>query len=94
MSVKEKFFNTIHWLRDHPQPWIRIVAGVLLVIGGMFGFLPVLGFWMIPLGLMLLAVDFPWAKRLLVRFKLMVRAIRKRFRSRKNSNPRISDTHQ
>jgi hypothetical protein len=34
-------------------------AGGLLVCGGLFGFLPVLGFWMLPLGLILLADDFP-----------------------------------
>lgn len=36
----------------------RLVAGILLVIGGIFGFLPILGFWMIPLGLFILSVDF------------------------------------
>ena len=34
-------------------------AGVLLTCGGVFGFLPVLGFWMFPLGLVLLADDVP-----------------------------------
>ncbi|WP_187432397.1 hypothetical protein [Maritimibacter alkaliphilus] len=29
---------------------MRLLFGVLLMIGGVFGFLPVLGFWMIPLG--------------------------------------------
>ncbi len=41
----------------------RIVVGTLLVIGGILGFLPVLGFWMIPLGLMVLSVDFPFVRR-------------------------------
>jgi len=35
----------------------RFVLGLLLMIGGLFGFLPVLGFWMIPLGLMIAAFD-------------------------------------
>jgi hypothetical protein len=34
-------------------------AGVLLICGGLLGFLPVLGFWMAPLGLLLLAEDVP-----------------------------------
>ncbi|RMD47310.1 MAG: hypothetical protein D6832_06345 [Alphaproteobacteria bacterium] len=38
-------------------PGARSLAGVVLVIGGFFGFLPVLGFWMIPLGLGLIALD-------------------------------------
>lgn len=43
--------------------WARIVVGVLLILGGMLGFLPVLGFWMIPLGLMVLSVDLPVVRR-------------------------------
>lgn len=32
-------------------PGLRLVLGLLLIAGGFLGFLPVLGFWMIPLGL-------------------------------------------
>ena len=35
----------------------RRVLGVLLIIGGIFGFLPVIGFWMAPLGLLVLSYD-------------------------------------
>lgn len=54
------------WLHDNlPRSrWLRIPVGVILVIGGILGFLPVLGFWMIPLGLAVLAIDFPPARRL------------------------------
>lgn len=41
----------------------RIIVGVLLCIGGILGFLPVLGFWMFPLGLFVLSVDFPVVRR-------------------------------
>jgi len=37
--------------------------GFLLIIFGIFGFLPILGFWMIPLGLAALATDVPPLKR-------------------------------
>ena len=37
---------------------LRVALGIALVIGGMFGFLPILGFWMIPLGLLVLSIDF------------------------------------
>jgi hypothetical protein len=37
---------------------LRIGLGVALVIGGgVFGFLPILGYWMVPLGLLVLASD-------------------------------------
>ena len=42
---------------------IRIGLGILLVAGGLVGFLPVLGFWMIPLGLLVLSVDLPIVRR-------------------------------
>ena len=54
----------------------RTVIGVALIIGGVLGFLPVLGFWMIPLGLLILSVDFPlvrrWRRRFTVEFGLWV----------------------
>ncbi len=41
----------------------RMSIGVLLVIGGILGFLPILGFWMIPLGLLVLSHDLPSVRR-------------------------------
>ncbi len=41
------------------SPWLRALLGSLLVLGGLLGFLPLLGFWMIPLGLAVLATDIP-----------------------------------
>jgi hypothetical protein len=38
---------------------IRFPVALLLIVGGVFSFLPVLGIWMLPLGLLLLAVDLP-----------------------------------
>lgn len=40
-------------------PIVRAVLGLVLVLLGILGFLPVLGFWMIPLGLALIATDIP-----------------------------------
>lgn len=41
---------------------VRILIGAALVIGGVFGFLPVLGVWMIPLGVLVIFFDVPWVK--------------------------------
>lgn len=51
-------------LKHSENHWLRKTVGALLVIGGLLGFLPVLGYWMLPLGLALLAVDWPFARRL------------------------------
>ena len=37
---------------------LRIAIGVFLVLCGFLGFLPVLGFWMAPLGLLVLSYEF------------------------------------
>ena len=42
----------------------RILIGIALIFGGFLGFLPILGFWMIPLGLLVLSVDLPVVRRL------------------------------
>ena len=52
-----------HALKTSKNHWLRKAIGVLLVTGGLLGFLPVLGFWMVPLGLALLAVDYPVVRR-------------------------------
>lgn len=44
-------------IRQPKARWVRIPLGILLVFGGIFSFLPVLGIWMLPLGLLLLALD-------------------------------------
>jgi hypothetical protein len=37
---------------------VRISLGVgLVILGGVFGWLPILGYWMVPLGLLVLASD-------------------------------------
>lgn len=47
------------WLRRPHAVYVRVPLGVLLVLGGVFSFLPVLGLWMLPLGLILIAQDIP-----------------------------------
>lgn len=64
------------------SPVIRVILGILLVIGGILGFLPVLGFWMIPLGMVVLSVDLPSIRRL--RRQIEVKALRW-WRARKTS---------
>ena len=43
--------------------WARIGIGVGLVFLGLLGFLPVLGFWMIPAGFLVLATAIPAVRR-------------------------------
>jgi hypothetical protein len=52
----------IHFLRQPRLRWLRLTAGVLLIIGGLFWFMPILGLEMIPIGLMLIALDVPFLR--------------------------------
>jgi len=61
--MKHFFHHKYHWVKNHDNHWVRKVVAILLIIGGILGFLPVLGFWMIPLGMMLLATDIPGIRR-------------------------------
>ncbi|UHS61028.1 hypothetical protein HRR99_05605 [Agrobacterium vaccinii] len=52
------------WSMPMPRSRVgRIIIGVLLVVGGILGFLPILGFWMVPLGLLILSQDLPYVRR-------------------------------
>lgn len=42
---------------------LRIIVGIALIIGGILGFLPVVGFWMIPLGFLVLSQEFHLVRR-------------------------------
>ena len=51
-----------------PRPgWLRIPLALALILGGILGFLPILGFWMLPLGLAILALDLPFLRGPLAR---------------------------
>ncbi|AMA57553.1 MULTISPECIES: hypothetical protein [unclassified Bradyrhizobium] len=51
--------DTVTYLLKPSNRWVRIPSGTLLIAGGVLSFLPILGVWMLPLGLALLAEDVP-----------------------------------
>ncbi len=73
---------------------LRIVIGGLLVFLGFLGFLPILGFWMIPVGLLILSIDLPrvrrWRRRAAVWFarKYPETAAKLHIRANGNNNHR------
>ena len=55
------------WLLRREARWVRVPLGITLIAGGVFGFLPILGFWMVPIGALLLGEDIPPVRRLTLR---------------------------
>lgn len=52
------------WQIPMPRSRIgRVGIGLTLIVGGTLGFLPVLGFWMLPLGFLVLSHDLPIVRR-------------------------------
>jgi hypothetical protein len=56
-KLRKKWSKALLWTRRHVPTGLRTVIGIMLIIGGVLGFLPILGFWMIPLGLAVIAID-------------------------------------
>ncbi len=57
----------VGWLRKPSSRYVRIPVALLLIVGGIFSFLPVLGLWMLPLGLLLFAQDVPLLQKPMAR---------------------------
>src|SRR5262245_10205052 len=78
MDRSDTFHRELDRLEGHLPKWaqgafqrarspdaifLRSLSALLFIIGGIVGIaLPVLGFWMVPLGLALLAVDVPFLR--------------------------------
>ena len=65
-------------IRQRVPPGLRLPLGLLLMVGGVFGMLPVLGFWMLPLGVAVAALD---AKPLAKAIRARLVRLRERRRS-------------
>ncbi len=62
--LPKRWRAAIGWLRQPSRRWLRIAVGTLLIIGSVLSILPVFGLWMLPLGVVLLAEDVPFLRRL------------------------------
>jgi hypothetical protein len=59
--------SSIRFAKRHiPLPGrkpLRIALGITFLVGGALAILPLFGLWMLPVGLLILSVDLPWARR-------------------------------
>lgn len=66
-QTKRRIRRAKVWVRLKVPPGMRLVLGGALMIFGVFGFLPVLGFWMLLMGVAIAAMDIRWIKSKLAR---------------------------
>ncbi len=57
IDLKRRLRRFQAWVRLRIPYGFRLVLGVVLILLGLVGFLPILGFWMIPLGFAIAALD-------------------------------------
>ena len=67
-ALKKTLSRLMHRMKNHPSILVRYGVAVLFLIGGFLWFLPVLGLWMLPVGLVLLFARSPTYWRLRRRF--------------------------
>lgn len=64
--------------------YVRLPVALLLIMGGFLAILPVFNLWMLPVGLLLLAIDLPFLQgpigALLVRVRRKMSCLSRRFR--------------
>lgn len=83
------------WLGRHVRGiasgtrWVRVPIALALILVGIFGLLPLIGFWMVPLGLLLLAIDLPFLARPMVALVLWIEERWRRWRGKKAEPRRL-----
>ncbi len=65
---------------------LRVGLGGAFIAGGLFSFLPVLGVWMLPVGLIILSHDFPRIRRFRRQWEVRLSRRWARFRGRSTAS--------
>jgi hypothetical protein len=56
-TIRDRFRGFLARVRAKVPRGLRLALGIILILGGLVGFLPILGFWMLPLGIAVAALD-------------------------------------
>ena len=79
-GVHVRAFGRDVWLPQNRVIRLAMAAGLML--GSLLAVLPVFGFWMLPLGILVLAADYPPAERVARNLVARAHRLRRRFRRR------------
>jgi hypothetical protein len=56
-------YRALRAAQRYLPPGVRTIVGLLMMAAGLLGFLPLLGFWMFPLGVLVAITDVPPLRR-------------------------------
>lgn len=62
-EAPDRITHIIRWLRSPEARKVRLPLGILCIVASFFWFLPVIGIELLPIGLLLVAVDVPFLRR-------------------------------
>lgn len=62
----------LDWLRSPTTRVIRLVLGIMFICASFFWFLPVIGIELLPLGLLLIAIDVPFLRKPIARMVIWI----------------------
>ena len=82
-KLPDRMARGVAWLVSPSGMLVRFPLGLLCIAGGIFSFLPLLGLWMLPLGILLIAVDVPPVRRWVIRTWPKIEARWRLYRARK-----------
>ncbi|MDC0213505.1 hypothetical protein OAL14_01725 [Gammaproteobacteria bacterium] len=74
-EIARSSYNALKWSREKVPFGIRSIMGIVLMVAGIFGFLPILGFWMFPLGVAFIALDIPFTQKRVDRFMIKLKSM-------------------
>ena len=56
-------YRLVRLVQRRVPPGVRSLVGLVVMAAGILGFLPVLGFWMLPIGAVIVVTDVPPLRR-------------------------------
>jgi hypothetical protein len=84
-KMPDSLARAIGWLVSPAAALIRLPLALFFIAGGVFSFLPLLGIWMLPLGILLIAIDVAWVRRWVIRTWPKIEARWRLWRSRRRA---------
>lgn len=85
--MPDRLARIVAWLVGPTAILVRLPLALFFIAGGIFSFLPLLGIWMLPLGILLIAVDVPFVRRWVIRTWPKLEARWRLWRARRRAPP-------